>query len=297
MARRFGGEFSPGGKSGAAGKTVAPEISSAPALRPPLRGRARTTILMALAILPVITAFFADGALGLAGSIAAGAALFSGALVTREGLKAEAAWAERRIARRPAIPRKIFGGVVVGLGVMLAAGIGPAGAVYGLVAIALHIASFGIDPMSDKGMEGLDAFQTERVARSIEEAEKHLTAMTDAVLRAKDREATDRVARLSGKARAMFRTVEDDPRDLSSARKFLGVYLMGARDATVKFADLYAASRDPVAKADYFTLLDELERGFDAKRETLLVSDRTDLDVEIEVLRDRLKADGLPTGD
>ena len=72
---------------------------------------------------------------------------------------------------------------------------------------------------------------------------------------------------------------------------------MGARDATVKFADLYAARKDADVKADYFNLLDDLERGIEAKRETLLISDRTDLDVEIEVLRDRLKADGLPTGD
>jgi hypothetical protein len=35
----------------------------------------------------------------------------------------------------------------------------------------------------------------------------------------------------------------------------------------------------------------------EAKRETLLISDRTDLDVEIEVLRDRLKRDGLPVGE
>ncbi|SDZ10254.1 5-bromo-4-chloroindolyl phosphate hydrolysis protein [Jannaschia faecimaris] len=293
MGQRFGGEFSPQGKSAVPGKGTPPPAQ----LKSPLRGQARTTILMALAVIPVFASFFSDGALGLAGGIAAGAAIFSGALLTREGLKAEAAWAERRIARRPAIPRKIFGAIVVGVGVMLAAGIGPAGAIYGLVAAALHIASFGLDPMSDKGMEGIDAFQTERVARSIEEAEKHLSAMNDAVLRARDREALTRVEALSGKARAMFRTVEDDPRDLSSARKFLGVYLMGARDATVKFADLYAANRDPAVKADYFKLIDDLERGFDAKRETLLVSDRTDLDVEIEVLRDRLKADGLSTGE
>ncbi|MGB3555686.1 MAG: 5-bromo-4-chloroindolyl phosphate hydrolysis family protein, partial [Jannaschia sp.] len=185
-----------------------------------------------------------------------------------------------------------------GLGVALAAMTGfdgaVAGAVYGVVAGALHLTAFGVDPMRDKGMEGVDTFQTDRVARSVEEAEKHLAAMQDAVLRAKDREAESRVARLVARAREMFRRVEDDPRDLNAARKYLGVYLMGARDATAKFADLYAATRDPVVKADYFALLDDLERGMDARRETLLVTDRTDLDVEIEVLRDRLKRDGLP---
>ena len=104
-------------------------------------------------------------------------------------------------------------------------------------------------------------------------------------------------SQVAATARAMFRTVEDDPRDLTAARKFLGVYLMAARDATAKFADLYAQTRDAEAKAEYFALLDDLERGMEAKRETLLITDRTDLDVEIEVLRDRLKRDGLPVRD
>jgi hypothetical protein len=296
MARRFGGRYSPEGRSDGAGTS----LPAAP-LSPPLPGRARTTILMVLSVLPVVTAFGAGGALPMAGNLLAAGAIFGGAVVTREGMKAEAAWAARKIARRPALPRKIFGGVMVGLGVALATMTGLSGVVegvvYGAVAVALHLVSFGIDPMRDKGMEGVEAFQTDRVARSVEEAEKHLDAMQDAVRRARDRAAEDRVARLAIAARRMFRTVEDDPRDLASARKYLGVYLMGARDATAKFADLYAETRDPVVKADYFKLLDDLEAGMEARRETLLVTDRTALDVEIEVLRDRLKRDGLPTGE
>ena len=297
MARRFGGQFSPGGASNAAsGAAPAP----APLARP-LRGRARTSVLMALALVPVIFAFAQGGPVGLAGNLLAGAAIFGGAVLTREGLKAEAAWTERKVARRPAMPRKLLGAGAVGLGVALAAATGlsglVSGAVYGVIAGVLHVVAFGTDPMRDKGMEGVDAFQTDRVARTIAEAEKHLDAMRDAVRRAKDREAERRVDRVASTARTMFRTVEDDPRDLTSARRYLGVYLMGARDATVKFADLYAVTRDPKARADYFALLDDLDRAIEAKRETLLLSDRTDLDVEIEVLRDRLKADGLTTGD
>ncbi|PWJ18301.1 5-bromo-4-chloroindolyl phosphate hydrolysis family protein [Jannaschia seohaensis] len=294
MAQRYEGRFSPG----ADGKTA---VSPPPPMSSPLPGRARTSVLMVLAALPAITAFFQDGAVALAGNLAAAAALFGGAWLTREGMKAEAAWAARKIARRPAVPRKILGAVLTGAGVALATMTGLsgliAGIVYGGVAAALHLASFGLDPLSDKGMEGIDTYQTNRVARSIEEAEKYLAAMQDAVRRAKDREAEARVARVVARARQMFRTVEEDPRDLSAARKFLGVYLMGARDATAKFADLYAQTRDATAKREYFALLDDLERGMDAKRETLLITDRTDLDVEIEVLRDRLKRDGLPVGE
>jgi hypothetical protein len=71
------------------------------------------------------------------------------------------------------------------------------------------------------------------------------------------------------------------------------VYLVGARDATVKFADLYARTADPQARQDYIALLDDLERNFAAKTVTLMESDRTDLDIEIEVLRERLTREGV----
>ena len=82
--------------------------------------------------------------------------------------------------------------------------------------------------------------------------------------------------------------MEEDPRDLTSARKYLSVYLQGARDATVTFADLYNRTGDDSAKADYLTLLDDLEQNFAARTQKLLIDNRTDLTIEIDVLRDRL---------
>jgi hypothetical protein len=73
----------------------------------------------------------------------------------------------------------------------------------------------------------------------------------------------------------------------------MGVYLKGARDATIKFADIYARNREPAARADYEALLSDLETSFTAQREVLLLDDRSDLDIEIEVLRDRLKQEGV----
>ena len=91
----------------------------------------------------------------------------------------------------------------------------------------------------------------------------------------------------------MCRTIEEDPRDLTAARKFLGVYLLGARDATAKFADIYSRTRDKQARADYTALLDDLERSFSAKTRKMLLEDRSDLTVEIDVLRERLEREGV----
>ena len=147
--------------------------------------------------------------------------------------------------------------------------------------------------MTNKGMEGVDEFQTDRVARMVDKAEAHLAAMTDAIKRAGDREAEARVERFQLKVRDLLRTVEEDPRDLTAARKYMSVYLQGARDATVKFADIYGRERDRGARADYMMLLTDLEESFNAKTKALLLDDRSDLTVEIDVLRDRLAREGV----
>ncbi|RYI14179.1 MAG: hypothetical protein EON48_12045, partial [Acetobacteraceae bacterium] len=134
-------------------------------------------------------------------------------------------------------------------------------------------------------------FQTGRVAHAVQEGEAYLKGMQDAILRAGDRSLERRVDQFAGVARGLFRTIEADPGDLTAARKYLVVYLMGARDATVKFADHYAQTRDAGARADYEALLADLETTFAQKTTAFLSNNRTDLDVEIAVLRDRLKLD------
>jgi hypothetical protein len=238
-----------------------------------------------------------EGAVGMAVGFAGAAALLLGAWLLRDGLKAEYAYHARKVARRPALPRKMFAAVLCGIGAGLAVWQTEPGLIapliYGVAAGVLHIGAFGIDPMRDKGMEGVDTFMQDRVARVVDEAEKHLLAMSDAVKRAGDRQVEARVERFVTKVREMIRTVEEDPRDLTGAKKFLGVYLMGARDATIKFSDIYARSADLDARRDYMMLLTDLEESFDKKIDKLMLDNNDDLNVEIEVLRERLQREGV----
>lgn len=222
------------------------------------------------------------------------------AWLLREGLEAEAAFEARKVARRPALPRKILSSVLTGVGTALAVGahLNDFGDVlspllYGVCAGALHSVAFGLDPLKSKGMEGVDTFQQDRVARVVDEAEAYLAAMSDAMARARDRGAADRLQAFQATARTLIRTVEEDPRDLTAARKYLGVYLRGARDATTKFADIYSRTQDAQAKADYLALLEDLDQNFAARTRKSLLEDRGDLTVEIEVLRERLSREGL----
>jgi hypothetical protein len=310
MARRFGGPHSPGGDPRAPASQRASASASRPDAAPgAVRTRqrnpvgARVHLLFVLPFAWALTAFFRDPA-GLLLHLGVFALLILSAWLTREGVIAHAAYDERRIARRPAFPRKIFGSVAMGLGLTLAGvvGMGPVLAVaVGALGGVLHLMSFGPDPMRNKGMDGVDEFQTDRVARAVAEAERRLTDMTETIGRLNDRHLTDRLRDFAGQVRPLLRAVENDPRQLSGVRRYLGLYLDGAREATTKFADLYARNRDAGARADYMALLDDLQRNFALRLETLQTADRQALDIEMDVLRERLAREGvrpaLPTTD
>jgi 5-bromo-4-chloroindolyl phosphate hydrolysis protein len=281
MAERFGGKYSP--------DNARPQDGTDPGLAP---GGARITILFITALAFAVAAFLGDGPRDLVLGLLAFSGIVLGAWLTRDGLVASAAFAARRVARRPAVPRKAFGAVLTGVALTMGGMMGQPGLItpiiLGLLGAALHVAAFGLDPWRAKGMTGIDGFQTDRIARAVEDAEVHLRAMKDAILRANDRGIAARVDRFAATARTLFRGIEADPGDLTAARKYLTVYLMGARDAAVKFADLYAQTRDQQTKADFEALLDDLETTFAARTTSLLSDNRSDLDVEIGVLRERL---------
>jgi len=296
MAERFGGKYSPDGSLGK-DHPARQAATDARVATPQSRAGLRSNLLF-LAALPFAARAFRGDPADLVLGLVAAALMLLAAWLTREGILAQQAYAARSVARRPALPRKIAGSVLTGAALGLGgamAGVGPIYPIlFGLIGGALHLFAFGPDPLRDKGMAGVDPFQTERVARAVAEAEQFLAAMADAISRAGIPGLEGRVAAFAVTARNLFRTIENDPRDLTAARKYLSVYLMGARDATIKFANLYAQTRSPTTRAGYEALLTDLETNFAARTQALLADNHVDLDVEIQVLRERLQFETPP---
>ncbi len=296
MAQRYGGKYSP------QGPTSGPDLHDPRSVPPHRRPDARhpeegRPFWIVAAALPFLLGAFGEGPFALARALGAFALIAGAAWTIREGLRAEFAYVARSSAKRPAFPRKILGSVGYGLGLALgaqapelgvigAAGIGAIGTVVSLVA-------FGLDPLKDKGMEGVDEFQQERVARVVKEGEAYLTEMRKAITPSGERVLITRVEQFATTARDLFRAVEEDPGDLAQARRYMTVYLEGARDATIKFADLWRNTRDQKARDDYAALLDDLEANFTARTRKMLEDGREGLEIEIDVLRDRLAREGV----
>lgn len=308
-AQRFGGTFSPGG-----------DPSGTPP--PPNRFRGRKAravdvraLLMFVLPTPLLLAAIGaigDSALAMAGYLLAYAVLILGAWLLREGQRAEAAYNDRQIARPPAFPRKLCAAGLVGVGVFLASWFAtpPAAGgtlaqitsfggnivnalIFGVLAAGAHVVAFGTDPMRAKGVtDTIRQAELDRVTEALDKAEAKLREIESLAHRLRDREIDTRVGALNATVRSMIRLVEEDPRDLSRARRYLGVYLKGAADATRKYADNHERLADPKLRDDYLALLADLEEGFSRGKQTLLVDDRADLEVEIEVLRERLQQEG-----
>jgi hypothetical protein len=298
MSRRYSGPFS----RGAEGSPPAPVARPASRLDPPPRIGFWARAMM-YAPAPLLFAALGDMRSGavfdMVVELGALALLLLAGWLLREGVRAEIEYDRRPTARRPAIPRKIFASALTGAGVALAgafawdgAGLGIIpGVGLGLVAALAHAFAFGPDPLTNKGMEKVDVRALDRAAEAVDKAEAALRETLDAAARLSDRRLRSRVESLCGAAREVLRQIEADPRDLGRARRFLSVQVVGVRDATVRYAKL--GVQDPALRQGFDSLLTQLETSFQHQRARLLDDDREALEVEIEVLKDRLQQEGL----
>ncbi len=261
-----------------------------------LRTRAMFLVPIPLLFMGLYSAV-TGSAIEMAGRFGGFALFMLAAWLLMEGQKAQHAYEAREVAKPPMIPRKLFASVLTGVAVAVTSLFGflplfnepVAGAVYAVVAALLHSISFGLDPMRSKGLDGYSKQDASRLLAALERGELLMDETLAAASTFPNRKLQQQVTRLVEEARAVFRAIEKDPRDLDRSRKFMAVYLQGARDATVKLARLKAQNTAVQDYADYERLLTDLEHHFIQQQQRLLLNDRTELDVEVEVLRDRIK--------
>ncbi|MFT6775444.1 MAG: hypothetical protein ACJA1L_003165 [Paracoccaceae bacterium] len=287
--QRFGDDFSPGGAGAQMPQTPVKPI------RTPFWSRA-----MFFAPTPLLFSIYGEilrgDVSGIALEIGAGAALLLAAEALREGLRAEAAYHARASAARPPIPRKIIASLLTALGVSALAWLAwglpmVAGVAFGVLTGLVHSAAFGIDPLRSKGLAAVHVGEAKRAEEAVAHAEAMIEETLTAARRLGDSALADRVRALCSAARPVLAQIEEDPRDLVRARRFLSITLTGARDATVKYARL--GVQDTEMRTAFVALLTQLETSFENQRARLIADDRAELEVEIEVLSDRLRQDGV----
>lgn len=258
--------------------------------------------LMFILTLPILIAAVIAMARGLltpmVGNAIGYALLLAGAWLLLRGLVAEAAYERRLIARTP-WPLKALGSGLVGVGTGVTAWLGVGhhpgiGIAFGLVALLGCLLFYGRDPRTAKRVTsptGLDT--TDQVLSALEQAERSIVAIEQSSADIHQPELHRRLVRIARLARDILTLLEEDPRDLRRARKFLNVYLDGVQRVVAGYAKTHKRATSPDLDASFRRVLASIEGVFQEQHQKLLETDIMDLDVQIEVLTSQLKREGF----
>ena len=278
-----------------------PGKHSRPYTREPASVRTRGLLLFILPLPALFTTVvaLAKGSFGgfFAGSLVS-ALFLAGAVGMRVGLAAEKDYESRKIAVPPRIPLKLIGTILISAATALVAWFGAdesliMAASYGLVAFLGVYLTYGFDPRVEKVTFTGSGYTTAEVVEALEEAEGRIRSIESAARDIDNAELKERLSHIAGQARGILGVIEDDPRDLRRARKFLNTYLEGARKVTEGYAKTHRHPGAEELEQNFRNVLDTIEQVFDEQREKLLRNDVFDLDVQIEVLATQLKREGV----
>ena len=221
------------------------------------------------------------------------------AVIARHGLKIESTFARKKFAKAPGTPYKTVAAIILGITTALTAFFATEHSLFssiltGTAALLGFMFSYGLDPRKDKTGNISLGVSAEEVIAALEVAEIKISGLETAKRNIKNLDFKKRLDRIIKKAREILSVIEDDPRDLQRARKFLKVYLSGAERVTQKYAQTHKrdATTDTL-DANFSRVLDSIEQTFTIQKTKLKENDQFDLDVQIEVLETQLKQEGI----
>ncbi len=272
------------------------------------RSLGSTGVAVILYLLPLpllIKAFWELVAKGRFGGFVLSLALFAlfilGAELTRRGIAKGWDFRERKIALAGGAPLKTVGAGIIGLATFLTAFLAaaqtlPASIAIGLGSLLGIFLTYGLDPRGSKGLGADAGITVEEVQTALGEARGRIGAIEEAAKRFtgdKVYEMRQKVRDVVAAASKVLHLIEEDPRDLRRARKFLNVYLDSAKTVTENYASVSAKAHTPEMEAKYGAVLDDLKKTCEEQYAKLLENDTLDLDAQIEVLKTRLTREGL----
>lgn len=270
------------------------------------RGRAWIPVAKAAALfllpMPLFFAAIIDLASGDLGRFAltgGGIASFyaAGALAWR-ALVAEARYLLGERLDPPAFPLKAASLVLTALGTGLASFAGGNGLAVVIVFAALaafgHGAFYGRDLRRSRvNVTRVDGIDIDAVTAQVKQAYGRLRGIEAAARNITVREFGERLTRITDIGHDILAEIERDPRDASRARRFLNVYLDSAEKVTTQYAQSHRQLRQQTLEDNFRQLLIDMEQNFSDQRTKLLETDAMNLDVDIEVLKTRLKREGI----
>jgi len=215
----------------------------------------------------------------------------------RKGLQAEHVYNNSRIARPPR-PLKMTAAILAALATGMIAWLSarnslPVSLLFAGGAFLGMYLSYGFDPRKEKNIVAAHGYSRDEILRTLEDSSRIIRGIEQANDRIRNTELNQRIERICGIADSILAEIEADPRDIRRARKFLNVYLEGARQVTEGYARTHPQTQSGELEQNFRNVLETIESVFQEQHQKLLEEDVFDLDVKIEVLATQLKREGI----
>lgn len=225
--------------------------------------------------------------------------LFAGfmvaAVVARHGFKLEHQFNQKKFAKAPGTPFKSVAAIILsvttGLTAFLLSDYGLfASILIGIVTMLGFYLAYGMDPRRTTDGNISLGVSADEIFEALEAAEIRIETIEKARKSIRNIEFDQHLKRIIEKARGILTLIEEDPKDLARARKFLKVYLDGTARVTESYAKTHGRdATTEVLDSNFQEVLNSIEATFDEQHKKLLENDQFDLDVKIEVLKTQLK--------
>jgi 5-bromo-4-chloroindolyl phosphate hydrolysis protein len=256
--------------------------------------------LLPLPLLPASLGALSEGNIENALACGVGFALsMLAAVLTRKANLLEAKSAERKILRRAStLPYKLLSGLSVSCGIMVVCYFAIdkgliTSLIYGLVTFLGFYLYYGLDPSRKNPHIAAIGVTAEEIITLIEEAEIKISAIELARKKIHNIELNDRLRKIVKGVRKVLTMIENDPRDARRARKFLHVYLDGAKQVTEGYAQTHKYGDAPELEDNFRRVLESIENVVIEQQQKLLENNLSELDVTIEVLQMQLEKEGI----
>jgi 5-bromo-4-chloroindolyl phosphate hydrolysis protein len=220
------------------------------------------------------------------------------AILARKGLAKEAEYNHRKVATAPRYPLKTAAAGLIALATTTVAYFSvdyslTIAVCFGIGAFVGFYLLYGLDPREEKAVKISHGLTTEDVVRAVDEGRRAIASIEDANSRLNNPELSHRLERITELANKILTAIEEEPRDLRRARKFLTVYLDGAKRVTEGYARLHGNGQVGELEDNFRRVLVTIERVFNEQYARLQENNVLDLDVQIEVLKTQLEQEGV----
>lgn len=254
-------------------------------------------ILLYIFLIPLfISLVFALIAINIKAVIYNGIAFFlflAVARIAQKGLVAESEYDASIFTKAPKVSYKNYAGYLLAGSTFFATYV--AGEQSFTKAVFLAIVSFagyyllyGMDPTKDK-LENLGDVSADFVIETLQEAREKLDSIREDMKQIDASALHQKLLTAVNKSETILQTIQEDPKDVRIARKFLIVYIDGIKNVTKAYTSLDEKEITQERKEKLNVLMDDVEIRLNKELARLKENNNFDLDVHIDVLNAQIK--------